>query len=258
MRFSLIGLGLAAAAISFSAAPSRAQSGNWQGFYAGVAAGVAVGTAKMNLDPTGGFLGPAAGDIADGNFWRGTTDLDTVDPTGSLQGGYQIGYGRFRFGLEGEAGYLGLRESASRTAFVPAQGSTFRLDQKIETDFFASLRPRVGYVPETFSGNVLLFATGGATLTRARIDQRFTQLNLVYNSDGISEDELLVGWVAGGGAEYALSEAWSLKAEYLYSDLGTIERNNVAGFPPNFAGFTTNNQADLTSHIFRVGIAYHF
>ncbi len=117
----------------------------------------------------------------------------------------------------------------------------------------------MGYVPEAFSGDLMLFATGGVTLTHARIVQKFTQTNLSpnYVSDGLSEDKMLVGWTAGGGVEYALSKAWSLKGEYLYAHLGTVERS-APGTPSNFAAFTTNNQADLTSHILRAGVAFHF
>lgn len=259
MRFQQIATVLAAVAITFAAAPSGAQSLNWQGFYVGVSAGAAIGTGRMDHDPTGSFNGPGAGDIADGNAFRGTTNLDTAKPAGGLQVGYLIGHERFRFGLEAEAGYLGLQSARSTTKFVPAQGSTFRLDQKIETDFFASLRPRVGYVPEAFSGDFMMFATGGLTLTHARIVQKFTQTNVNpnYVADGLSEDKMLVGWTVGGGAEYALSNAWSLKGEYLYAHLGTVERT-ARGTPSNFAAFTTNNRADLTSHILRVGVAFHF
>lgn len=259
MRFSQIGARLAALAVAFAAVPCDAQSLDWQGFYVGVTAGAAVGTGRMDHDPSGSFNGPVAGDIADGNAFRGTTNLDTAEPTGSLQAGYQVGHGRFRFGLEGEAGYLGMHSSKSTTKFVPAQGSTFRLDQKIETDFFASLRPRMGYVPEAFAGDLMLFATGGVTLTHARIRQKFTQTNINpnYVADGLSEAKMLIGWTVGGGAEYALSNAWSVKGEYLYANLGTSKRS-APGTPSNFANFTTNNQAVLTSHIVRAGIAFHF
>lgn len=250
-----LGMYLAAAAITVVAVPCRAQSLDWQGFYVGVTAGAAIGTGRMEFDPTGSFNGPIAADISDGNFWRGTTKLDTTDVTGTLQAGYQIGYGRFRFGLEGEAGYLGLRESATRTATTPA-GNTYRLDQEIETDFFASLRPRVGYVPEALSGDLMLFVTGGLTLTHARITQKFTQIGLDYNSNGLSEDKVLVGWTAGGGVEYALSKGWSLKAEYLYANLGTVEKNAPGN--ATFEAYSTRNRAELTSHILRAGAAFHF
>lgn len=249
-------MGLAAVAIALSATPCRAQSLSWQGFYAGVHAGAAFGTARMDFNPSGSFNGPLAADIADGNFWRGTNNLDTTDFTGGLHGGYQVGYGRFRFGLEAEASYLGLRDSSSVTATVPASGNTYRLDQEVKADFFASLRSRLGYVPESFSGNLMLFATGGVALTHARIEQKFTQINVAYFSEGLSEDKMLVGWTAGGGVEYALSKAWSLKAEYLYADFGTVE--NTAPGNSGFTTYTTSNQAGLTAHIVRVGAAFHF
>lgn len=250
---------IAAVAIATSAAPGRAADDfTWSGSYAGVNAGAAIGAARMDLDPKGAFLGPSAIDIADGNFWRGTRDLDSTGFTGGLLAGYQLQRQRFLFGLEAEAGYLGLNKDSSVVATVAATGGTYRLDQKVETDFFASFRPRLGYVPETFAGKLMFFATGGVTLTHVQVEQRFTQLNVDYQNDGLAEKKLLVGWAAGGGAEYALSKAWSLKVEYLYADLGTIERNNVPGSPANVAVYTTNNQADLTSHIFRLGTAFHF
>ncbi len=67
---------------------------------------------------------------------------------------------------------------------------------------------------------------------------------------------MLIGWAAGGGLEYALSKAWSVKAEYLYADLGSVERH-APGSAGNTA-YTTENQADLTAHIIRVGTAFHF
>jgi len=230
---------------------------DWTGFYVGLNAGAALGTAKMDFDPSGSFLGPVAGDIRDGNFWRGTRDLDSTSMTGGLQAGYQKKHDNLLFGLEAEINYLGLRDDSSVTATVPVSGTPYRLDQSVQTDFFASLRPRLGYVPESFSGDLLLFATGGVTLTHAQIKQKFTQLNNTYSSQGLSEDRMLIGWVAGGGLEYALSQQWSVKAEYLYASLGSVESASSPG-SAGFTAFTTNNQADLTAHIIRVGTAFHF
>lgn len=258
MRAIYIGGCLAAIVVVFSADFGRAaDSLGWNGFYAGINAGAAVGTAEMALDPSGSFRGPTASDIADGNFWRGTKDLASAGFTGGLHAGYQIERGKFLLGLEAEADYLGLRDSSSVTAQVPASGNTYRLDQKVETDFFASLRPRLGYMPDTFSGHLMLFTTAGVTLTHARIDQKFTQINVAYYSEGLSEDRMLIGWTAGGGLEYALSKTWSVKAEYLYADLGSVERNNASG-NAGFTSYTTDNQADLTAHIIRLGTAFHF
>jgi outer membrane immunogenic protein len=241
-----------------SAAAQSSAPVDWSGFYAGFNAGAAIGTAKMSLDPSGTFLGPTAEDIADGNFWRRTTDLDSTGPIAGLQAGYQVRQGRFLFGLEAELGYLGLRDSASVTATVPSGNGTYRLDQEIKTDVFASLRPRLGYVPEALSGNLMLFATAGLAVTHARIDQTLTQLNIEYNSDGLRENRMLIGWTAGGGFEYALSNTWRIKTEYLYADFGSVTRDNVTGNPAIQAAYTTNNRADLTTHIVRLGANFRF
>ncbi|WP_374468699.1 outer membrane protein [Ferrovibrio sp.] len=248
-----------AMAIVLAAGGSRAADDlTWSGPYTGVTAGAAISKAEMGFGPTGTFITGDANDVADGNFWRRKTDLDSATFTGSLYGGYQVKRGGMVYGLEAEAGYLGLNESSSVTATVPASGNPYRLEQKVETDFFANLRPRVGYVPEALSGNLLLFATGGVSLTHARVDQKFRQTNNAYRPEALSEDRLLLGWTAGGGLEYALSKNWSLKAEYLYAYLGKVEKNGAQGTPANFAGYTTDNEAELTAHIIRVGTAWHF
>lgn len=241
---------------SASLAAHAADAIHWDGAYAGFTAGTAIGTAKMKLDPSGSFLGPTANDITDGNFWRRSTDLDSTAFTGGVYAGYQQQHDRLVLGIEAEINYLGLDEDASTTSFVAATGSTYRLDQSVKTDLFASLRPRVGYVPEAFSGNLMVFGMAGITLTRAQIEQKFTQLNVAYYSQGFEGDHLLVGWTLGGGAEYALSQTWSLKAEYLYADLGAIKSHAPGN--TGFTGYTTDNQAELTSHILRLGTAYHF
>lgn len=258
MRSAAVSMTVAFIGLVCFAGTARAADTDWTGPYIGLTAGTAIGKAEMSLDPTGLFNGPGNPDIRDGNFWRRTIDLDSAAFTGGLYGGYQVRVDRIVYGLEGEAGYLGLKESSSITARVPTTANTYRLDQKVETDFFASLRPRVGYLPETFSGSLLLFATGGLTLTHARVEQKFTQVNLPYHSEGLSEDKLLGGWTAGGGMEYALSKAWSLKAEYLYANLGTIKNNNAPGNPASAAAYRTNNKAELTSHLLRLGTAWHF
>lgn len=241
---------------SASIAAYAADSLHWDGPYAGFTAGTAIGTAKMKHDPSGSFLGPLANDITDGNFWRRSTDLDSTAFTGGVFAGYQQQHDRVVLGIEAEINYLGLDENASATSLVAASGNTYRLDQSVKTDLFASLRPRVGYVPEALSGNLMVFGTAGVTLTRAQIEQKFTQLNNTYYAQGFDGDHLLVGWTLGAGAEYALSQNWSLKAEYLYADLGAI-KNHAPG-NTGFTGYSTDNQVELTSHILRLGTAYHF
>lgn len=257
MRFGMF-FSSCAAVLCLAHSVNASELGDWTGAYGGIQAGAAIGTAQMDFSPEGTFRGPIANDIADRDFWKGSRDLDSTGFTGGLQGGYLWGRDRLLFGLEGDVSYLGLEENSSVTATVPFSSTPYRLEQSVETYFMASLRPRIGYVPEAFSGSVMLYATGGVTLTRVHVDQRFRQLNAVdYFNRGLSEDKTLVGWTAGGGVEYALSTKWSIKAEYLYADLGSVENNSVPG-SATYESYTTDNKMDLTAHFFRLGTSYHF
>ena len=71
-----------------------------------------------------------------------------------------------------------------------------------------------------------------------------------------------VGWTAGVGTEYAFGSGWSLKAEYLYVDLGraSTTSTNLAAFVPAvaFPSSVYTHSVDLKSNIVRVGVNYKF
>jgi outer membrane immunogenic protein len=61
----------------------------------------------------------------------------------------------------------------------------------------------------------------------------------------------VTGWTAGGGIEYALTNNWTVKAEYLHVDFGTRTASSsaVSGYSFDFKD---------TLDIGRVGINYKF
>ena len=59
----------------------------------------------------------------------------------------------------------------------------------------------------------------------------------------------LSAWVVGGGVEYKFAPEWSLKAEYLYADLGDFKAN-----VPFIVGVTRTS--DMTLNTVRVGVNY--
>lgn len=251
------GFAVVASAMLIGKTGIAAELGYWDGYYAGLNVAASASTAKMKFDPSGSFLGPNAIDVADGNFWRSSRNLKSSNLAGGVHAGYQQRYGRILVGIEADLNQLGQRDRSSITATVPTTTSQYLLEQQVKTDLSISLRPRIGYVPESGSGDLLLYVTGGLTYTRAKVFQKFTQLNVAYYSEGLSDSRWLAGWVAGGGVEYALSKQWSLKTEYLYANLGSIEKNNASG-NPGFAAYTTNNRVDLTNHTVRLGITYRY
>ena len=61
------------------------------------------------------------------------------------------------------------------------------------------------------------------------------------------------GWTFGAGAEYAFTDNWSLKSEYLYTDLG---KETLFSFSDG--GLSAKLQNDVSFHVVRVGLNYKF
>lgn len=73
-------------------------------------------------------------------------------------------------------------------------------------DLLGSVRGRLGYA----AGRFLPYVTGG-----------FAYGNTSVDALGIDQSKTLTGWTAGAGLEYALTDHWTAKTEYLYTDLGS-------------------------------------
>lgn len=65
-----------------------------------------------------------------------------------------------------------------------------------------------------------------------------------------------VGWTAGGGVEWKFDRRWSIKAEYLYVDLGSTTDTS----PNSNVGFSASiiHNHHLTENIARIGLNYSF
>jgi outer membrane immunogenic protein len=61
------------------------------------------------------------------------------------------------------------------------------------------------------------------------------------------------GWTAGGGIEYALTAAWSIKAEYQHFDFG--KENSAIIFADD--GDTFRFSHDLSVNTVKLGLNYH-
>lgn len=103
-----------------------------------------------------------------------------------------------------------------------------------EIDWLATARGRAGL---TFD-RLFIFASGG--VAAAGVESQ------IENTTDFQISETSVGWTVGGGAEYAFSDRWSAKLEYLHVDLGDTDA--AAN------GFFTTNELDIV----RGGINFHF
>ena len=72
-----------------------------------------------------------------------------------------------------------------------------------------------------------------------------------------SRSETRTGWTAGGGVEWLVDKNWSLRAEYLYVDLGSMQVLVPTSNTPTFTQ-TMQVNADLTAQVARLGLNFRF
>jgi outer membrane immunogenic protein len=141
---------------------------------------------------------------------------------------------------------------------------TATLNEKINT--LGTLRGRMGLL---WGPNTLVYLTGGLAFASASATATYAQ-NVTaaglgpYSATGSVSTELF-GPVVGAGVEWKWTANWSVKAEYLYADLGGMNFNTNAlqsGFSGAGGGLysqaNVNVQTHVRDNIARVGFNYRF
>jgi outer membrane immunogenic protein len=198
---------------------------SWTGFYIGGDIGYAWGRDSVN---TPFFAG-------------GVADFASNSPQGVIGGGH-IGYNyqinQFVLGIEGDVQGTNFRNNIASFA----TGSVYGTNVPIE----ASVRGRIGYAWD----RALFYATGGAAFGDIKHTYTGGLIAPVAFGGVVSTEKTQVGWTVGGGVEYALSNNWSVRGEYRYTDFGN-QTDTVL-----FTGATP--QHHLIEHAVRVGFSYKF
>ena len=130
-------------------------------------------------------------------------------------------------------------------------------------DWMGTVRGRVGYL---VTPTTLVYATGGLAYGEADLNATWFSplLSPVLYQGGswLGTTDLRTGWTAGAGVEWMFLPRWSVKAEYLYYDLGTA---NTANFGPVFYTSKGTNllstagySAPFNGNVVRLGVNYHF
>jgi outer membrane immunogenic protein len=135
--------------------------------------------------------------------------------------------------------------------------ATYRGQSRQEIDWLGTVRARIGTTPFA-DPRLLVYFTGGLAYGRVETSHSLEAIEPTGANFGGSDTGWEIGGTVGGGLEWIFGGGWSLKAEYLYYDLG--DRNvrgraiNMDPEPP--AEFGTRMSHELNGHIARVGINY--
>lgn len=118
------------------------------------------------------------------------------------------------------------------------------------------MRGRFGVL---LSPSILAFATAGLAWGRTDTSQATTFLAPPDVGGRTSGKVNHIGLAFGGGAEWAISQNWSLKGEYLYVNLGK-ENYMLTGVtrPVGGSPYVETFATDLTFHSVRAALNYRF
>jgi outer membrane immunogenic protein len=225
----------------------------WTGFYLGGNAGYGWGNGDTHFHP----LPDAA------TFFDLAPQSLSPDPEGFIGGG-QIGF-NWQWNkwlvLGAETDFQGSDMEGHDTRFnfpnIDGVGNgpdTF-LAAHQRMQWFGTARGRIGFAPMC---RLLIYATGG--LAYGNVDYSANTNFDNGTTYPVSFTRTSLGWTVGGGLEYAISHHWSVKAEYLYYDLGDEGKTQNQLFlgvpegPPFFVHYNFEN----TGNIVRGGLNFKF
>ncbi len=230
-----------------------AKTHNWGGCYIGLNGGGAEsGSDFTTTVGTGTHLTPAdAALVVEG----GTLSANSPNFLGGGQAGCNWVSGTWVYGLEGDVDtFRSNPQIINGTATLSDGVTSFTIGQSLTTNYLATVRPRLGIAAD----RNLFYITGGAAFTKASYTQTYLDA-LVPSGTGVAAgSKFLVGWTAGVGWEYAWTDNWSFKLEYLFT--GFPGTTNGIGAITDAAGGSNPFQgsADLVIQTARAGINFKF
>jgi outer membrane immunogenic protein len=196
----------------------------WSGWYVGGNVGFA--------NTTDTFTFPNHGDGS-----GESTDFELENGTAGLVAGYNwVRSGGAFYGAEADINYMGNAGHQFSSGNDPAE---------LKSDWYgyATARGRVGLALDS----AVVFVTGGLALA----DVRDAECSACDGTDTEGTGGVEVGWTAGAGSEFALTDNISMSLQYLRLEMGesVVPSNGV-----NFGKLYLDDSAD----IFRLGVNWHF
>lgn len=263
-RIAIVALGAAALATHVSA--DEVPAFNWTGFYAGVNAGAGWGN---NVTTTETLL-----DIFGETDTQSQTSALKAGWLGGLQGGLNWQFAsRWVLGAEADIQATGQKSQAeyrcppsgtqcglflfnSNGGFIERfTGTPVTTTIVHKLPWFGTVRARLGVNP---APTMLLYVTGGLAYGNVNTDVTVSGRG---TSTSYSNNPIKTGWTLGAGFEALIASNWTIKAEYLYMDLGEVSAGPVLTTQVLLLGGAITSSFDTSrfrDHIVRIGLNYQF
>jgi outer membrane immunogenic protein len=200
---------------------------SWTGFYVGIEGG----GGRADTQHTNAINGINSGDVSiNGGLFGGTY-------------GYNVQFGSWLLSIEGDFSWSGIKKNFDDS--IPDQFFCTIPDSPLKCvtnlRWLGTDRARLGYVWD----RLLVYGTAGVAYGNVQ----GTLANAAFPVT--VGDNTRTGFIFGGGVEWAFMPSWSVKAEYLHTDLGSKATYHVIATVPEIVSLTNIN-------IVRVGLNLHF
>jgi outer membrane immunogenic protein len=263
---AVIGLSFGASAVAMAAdfgasypAPApyypKAVMMDWTGFYIGGN----VGGVFQSASGTSDFQ-----DTADGSTNPQSNSPSNTSFTGGAQFGYNWQFApHWLVGVEGDWDWMQSKYSFCRQTDINSSacfdnGFGFETVSS-QANWMATARTRAGFVWD----RVMFYGTGGLAWASVQTTESLScsvagcgaGSNVPFAGSSTFND-IKTGWTAGFGVEGMLTQNWTVRAEWLHTDLGTI--SDTASTTTPFGTQSVVWSRDERFDTFRVGVNYLF
>jgi opacity protein-like surface antigen len=241
--------------------PPLATPPSWRNVYFGLNGGGAWSSPRSIVQPWPFSAAVASPDIA-----VSATPIDQTNHLAGFIGGFQSGVNwkltdGVLAGVEADLHAVsGNTDTKWRASLTSVGGNSFvTYTQRTATlNYLGTIRGRLGYL---VTPTLAVYGSGGmayggvisnaAIFTRRIGGSNQTLVNPVFQDS-------LIGWTAGGGAEWMFTQNWSVKVDYLRYDLGTAEASTFAVQPNGFYATGASSSTRFNGNIIHAGVNRHF
>ncbi len=224
---------------------------SWAGWYFGGHGGMGFG--NWSLSESGNVRFTSTNSVS---FFVNNSEasLNAIGAIGGIQTGYLWQVNQFVFGpeLDISVGEIADRDSqivTQRGSFTQQSSqptssvTTFLTQAASSVRWLSTLRGRIGLLAD----NWLFFGTGGLAIGG---------VDIWSDSPGLAKSRYALGYVAGGGFQYAIGPQLAFRTEYLH--YGFPETTVTIDFTGGSTGTTTTSSTTTrltpASHVIRAGL----
>jgi len=222
---------------------------DWSGPYVGAHIGYGYGKADTTFNPQ-----PSAATFI--NLAPQTLKLRPRGVNGGIQAGYNWQFGHLVVGGETDFSWSDMRRTTTVSPITQNNGTPFPgagyLTTTQKTEWFGSLRPRLGVA----FGRFLLYGTAGLAYGKVKYIANTDFRPFGTTQYPVTANKTSKGWTAGGGMEIGVNKKVSIKAEYLYYDIGRANASATA--IPSLPPFSVAYSWETKASTFNAGVNFHF